>query len=77
MSKFENENAKWNMVECEAERIYAQPTQGEQSIMIQLDMKAWAIKVGMWESAEYKDIVDAHAKARGWTQTGFTGMEVG
>ena len=78
MSKFENENAKWNMVECEAERIYAQPTEvvGEQSIMIQLEMKAWAIKVGMWQSAGYKDIVDEHARARGWTQTGFTGMEV-
>jgi hypothetical protein len=76
MTKFENENAEWNMVECEAERIYAQQTQGEQSTMVQHDMKAWAIKVGMWPSAEYKDIVEAHAKARGWTQPGFTGMEV-
>jgi hypothetical protein len=76
MTKFENENTEWNMVECEAERIYAQNTQGEQSVMIQSDMKAWAISNWKCPTAEYKDIVDAYVRARGWTQSGFTGMEI-
>lgn len=76
MTKFENENAEWNMVECEAERIYAQQTQGEQSTIVQDDMKAWAIKSGMWPNEPYNDMIVLHAIDRGWLQENFTGMEI-
>lgn len=60
----------------EMDRIYAETTQGEQSIMVQVDMKKWAQKEGLWPHSHYDNIIGAHADARGWTQEGFTGMEV-
>lgn len=60
----------------EVDRINAKPCQGEQSRMVQLDMKKWAVENEMWPESYYWDIVDAHAEACGWTQVGFTGMEV-
>lgn len=61
---------------AEVDRINAGTAQGEQSIMIQSDMKAYALKTGLWPSSNYRNIIDAHAEARGWTQEGFTGMEI-
>ena len=63
-------------IEDEVYRINAKTAQGEQSIMIQSEMKRWGLDTGMWPNAHYQDIVLAHAEARGWTQDGFTGMEV-
>jgi len=60
----------------EVDRINAEPAQGEQSIMVQRDMKKWAVENNMWPSSHYANIVDAHAEARGWTQESFTGMEI-
>lgn len=60
----------------EVDRINAGTAQGEQSIMIQSEMKRWGLDTGMWPNSHYQDIVLAHAEARGWTQDGFTGMEV-
>jgi hypothetical protein len=59
----------------EIRRINADTAQGEQSIMVQLDMKQWALKEGWWPASNYQDIVLGHAEARGWTQEGFTGLE--
>lgn len=73
---FEHENVKWNMVECEAERIYAYPVIGEGEAMVQEDMKSWAIKKGLWETEPYNDMIVLHAIDRGWLQENFTGMEV-
>ena len=63
-------------IEEEQNRINAGTAQGEQSIMVQLDMKKWAVENDMWPVSQYVNIVDAHAVARGWTQEGFTGMEI-
>ena len=60
----------------EVDRINAQSVQGEQSTMVQIEMKQWAVENEMWPAAHYQDIVLAHAEVRGWTQEGFTGMEV-
>ena len=60
----------------EVDRINAQPVQGEQSIMVQHDMKKWAVENEMWPHVQYQSIVDAHAEARGWTQDNFTGLEI-
>lgn len=64
------------MIWDEVNKVNAGTAQGQQSIMMQLEMKAWAIKVGMWPNAEYKDIVDAHAEARGWSQSDVDGMQL-
>ena len=60
----------------EVECINALPVQGEQSIMVQVEMKKWAQKAGMWPHSNYRNIIGSHADARGWTQEGFTGMEI-
>ena len=60
----------------EVDRINAKPAQGEQSVMVQIDMKKWAEKEGHWPQIDYVHMVAAHAVARGWTQEGFTGMEI-
>jgi hypothetical protein len=48
--------------------------QGELSRMVECDMKAWALKDVENVQGELLNI--CYAKARGWTQDGFTGMEV-
>ena len=63
-------------IEDEVYRINAGTAQGEQSIMIQSEMKQFGLANDMWPMSNYGDIVAAHAEARGWTQDGFTGMEV-
>jgi len=60
----------------EVYHINALPAQGEQSIMVQSDMKKWAEKEGHWPQMDYVHMIAAHAVARGWTQEGFTGMEM-
>ena len=66
----------FEIAEEEKDRIYAEPVQGEQSIMVQSDMKAYGLKTGLWPNSHYDNIMGAHADARGWTQEGFTGMEI-
>ena len=63
-------------MEEEVDRINALPAQGEQSIMVQSDMKKWGVKEGLWPQINYHRIIEAHAEARGWTQEGFTGLEI-
>jgi len=64
------------LIEEEVRKVHSENVQGEQSIMVQHDMKAWALDSNIWASASYDDIVSAHAASRGWTQDNFTGMEI-
>ena len=64
------------MIEEEQNRINAVIAQSEQSIMVQSDMKQWALKEGHWPMMDYVHMVAAHAVARGWTQNGFDEMEI-
>jgi len=66
------------MAADEVARVHAETAQGEQSIMVQSDMKAYGLKTGLWPPyySPYDSIIGAHADARGWTQEGFTGMEI-
>lgn len=66
----------FEIAEEEINRLEALPVQGKQSCMVQVDMKKWAQKEGLWPSANYGRIIRRHAEARGWTQPGFTGMEI-
>ena len=66
----------FEIAEEEVNRIEVLPVQGDQSIIVQRDMKAWAVKKGIWPSEPYRDIIVLHAIDRGWLQENFTGMEV-
>lgn len=66
----------FEMAEDEMNRVHAETAQGKQSIAVQIDMKNWAKQEGLWPSSNYGRIVRRHAEARGWTQEGFTGMEI-
>lgn len=66
----------FEIAEEEMNRIHADTAQGQHSIMVQSDMKAWALKKGLWPSSSYKDIIVLHAIDRGWLQENFTGMEI-
>ena len=63
-------------VEVEVDKINALPAQGEQSIMVQVDMKKWAQKEGHWPQLNYREMIVLHAIDRGWLQPNFTGMEI-
>ena len=65
-----------DIIQDEISRINADTAQGEQSSVVQVDMKKWAQKEGLWPQINYHRIVESHAEARGWTQEGFTGMEI-
>lgn len=65
-----------DIIQDEISRINADTAQGEQSTMVQLDMKQWALKEGYWPQMDYVHMIAAHGVARGWTQEGFTGMEI-
>ena len=60
----------------EIRRINADTAQGQQSTMVQHDMKQWALKEGHWPQMDYVHMIAAHGVARGWTQEGFTGLEM-
>jgi hypothetical protein len=60
----------------EVDRINASSVQGEQSCMVQSDMKQWALKEGHWPQMDYVHMIAAHGVARGWTQKSLTGMEI-
>ena len=66
----------FEMAEEEMNRLDAQTAQGEQSVMVQRDMKAWALDKGLWPNEPYKDIIVMHAIERGWLQEYSNGMEV-
>lgn len=65
-----------DIIQDEISRINADTAQGEQSTMVQKDMKQWALKEGHWPQMDYVHMIAAHGVARGWTQEGFTGMEL-
>lgn len=64
------------LIEEEQNRINAQPAQGEQSCMVQVDMKKWNQKEGNWPQMPYRNMIVLHAMGRGWLQPYFTGMEI-
>lgn len=65
-----------DIIQEEIDRVYAEPAISEQAVMIQSDMKQWALKEGHWPQMDYIHMIAAHAVARGWTQESFSGMEI-
>ena len=64
------------LIEEEGRRIEPYICEGDMQAEVKSDMGKWAKATGVWGSMHYSHIVDAHAEARGWTQEGFTGMEI-
>lgn len=63
-------------IEAEQRRIEAYSFEGDLQVEVKRDMGKWAKDTGVWTSMHYNQIVEAFAEDRGWTQEGFTGMEV-
>ena len=61
-----------SIIQDEISRINADTAQGEQSTMVQVDMKEWAQKDGCWPQADYREMIVLHAIDRGWLQPNFT-----
>lgn len=66
----------FEIAEEEIHRLEASPAQGEQSCAVQSDMKAWALKSGLWPNEPYKNMIVLHAIDRGWLQEYVDGMEI-
>jgi len=64
------------MVWDESNKVNAGTAQGQQSLMVEMDMLAWKANNPWPKGTTLKDIIHAYAESRGWTQEGFTGMEI-
>jgi len=64
------------LIEEEIRRIEPQMCEGDMQAEVKSDMGKWAKASGRGWSRHHSHIVDAYAEARGWTQEGFTGMEI-
>lgn len=73
------------MTNFEKENEFVIPLQGEQSAMVDLDMKEWAVQNGLWDTesvfsckpiTSYTDTIILYAIDRGWLQSNFTGLEM-
>jgi len=64
------------MAADEVARVHAEIVQGDMQAEVKSDMGKWAKASGRGWSRHHSHIVDAYAEARGWTQEGFTGMEI-
>jgi hypothetical protein len=64
------------LVEEEQRRIEPYVCEGDMQAEVKSDMGKWAKASGRGWSQHHSHIVDAYAEARGWTQEGFTGMEI-
>jgi len=73
LSKREGDN---RFIEAEQRRIEPYVCEGDMQAEVKSDMGRWAKATGVWGSTHYSHIVEAFAEARGWTQQGFTGMEI-
>ena len=63
-------------IEAEQRRIEPYSFEEYHQSQVKQDMKAWARKEGLWPQINYYRIIEAHAEDRGWTQEGFTGLEI-
>jgi len=63
-------------IEEESRRIDPYVCEGDMQAEVKSDMGKWAKATGVWGSMHYSHIVEAFAEARGWTQEGFTGLEI-
>jgi hypothetical protein len=62
-------------IEAEQRRIEPYAFEGDLQYQVKQDVKAWAVKEGLWPRINRFRILEEYAEARGWTQKGFTGME--
>ena len=65
-----------DFIQDEISRIEPYTIMGLQAIMVQSDMKKWAVSEGHWPQMDYIHMIAAHAVAKGWTQPGIDEMEI-
>jgi len=63
-------------IEAEQRRIEPYAFEGDQQYQVKQDVKAWAVKEGMWPRINRFRVVEEYAEELGWTQEGFTGLEM-
>jgi hypothetical protein len=63
-------------IEGEQRRIEPYAFEGDLQYQLKQDVKAWAVKEGLWPRINRFRIAEAYAEEKGWTQEGFTGMEI-
>lgn len=63
-------------IEAEQRRIEPYLYEGDLQVEVKSDMGRWAKSTGVWGQMHYRDIVLLNAEQRGWTQKGFTGLEI-
>jgi hypothetical protein len=64
------------MVWDESNKVNAGTAQGQQSLMVEMDMLAWKANTPWPKGTTLKDIIDAYAEARGWNQSQVDGFQL-
>lgn len=62
----------------EISKIYAETVVGEMQNEVKLDMKAYNIELGTWDTNthDYKQCIELYAASRGWLQEGCDEMAI-
>ena len=60
----------------EVNKVNAETSQGQQSLMVEIEMWAWKAETPWSKGTTLKDIIDAYAETRGWKQSPVDGFEL-
>lgn len=63
-------------IEAEQRRIEPYAFEADHQYQVKQDVKAWAVKNGHWPATIMGHMIALHAFDRGWSQEGFTGLEM-
>lgn len=63
-------------IEAEQRRIEPYAFEADQQYQVKQDVKAWAVENDHRPETIYSNMIALHAFDRGWTQEGFTGLEM-
>lgn len=63
-------------IEEEGRRIDPYAFEADQQYQVKQDVKAWAVENDHRPETIYSNMIALHAFDRGWTQEGFTGLEM-
>jgi hypothetical protein len=64
------------MVWDESNKVNAGTAQGQQSLMVEMDMLAWKANTPWPKGTTLKDIIHAYAESRGWNQSPVDGFQL-
>jgi hypothetical protein len=64
------------MVWDESNKVNAETCQGQQSLMVEMDMWAWKQSTTWPQGTTLKYIIQVYAEARGWNQSPVDGFQL-